>query len=67
MKATLFEQHPEVKGDIYKNFESHVLRDKLLQTLPIILTNDEKIILPNFLFADKNQIQVGVFSASFQH
>ncbi|MBT5766784.1 MAG: tRNA lysidine(34) synthetase TilS [Kordiimonadaceae bacterium] len=67
MKVTLFEQHPEVKGDIYKNFESHVLRDKLLQTLPIILTNDEKIILPNFLFADKNQIQVGVFSASFQH
>lgn len=67
MKAALFEQHPEVKEDIFKNFESHILRDKLLQTLPIILTSDQKIILPDFLSANKNQIQIDVFSASFQH
>lgn len=67
LKATFFELHPELKEEIYKKFECHILRDKLLPSLPIILTKEQKIIMPELLFADKNKILIETFSASFQH
>lgn len=67
IKTTFFSHNPNLKEEVYKNFQSHILRDKLLPSFPILLRDDQKIILPSFLWSSKNQIRYETFSASFKH
>lgn len=48
-------ENPTLKQAIYEKFHNSILRDKILPTLPIIITNDEGLVLPSLLFPDNNE------------
>lgn len=66
LMLVLNRESPAIKDEIFQNFKSHILRDKVLPSLPVILTNDQKVILPKLLCSDKNNNSDRAFSASFQ-
>ena len=66
LMLALKRENPALKDEIFQNFKSHILRDKVLPSLPVILTNDQKVILPKLLCSDKNNNSDRAFSASFQ-
>lgn len=60
------EGNSKIKVEIYKVFNNHIIRDKLLPTLPVILTADKKVILPRFLLSERNEKLHDAFLATFK-
>lgn len=56
-------QYPDLKEKIFAYFENHKIRDRVLPTLPCIVTVDNNLLLPDILLDAINVVEAMKFSA----